>query len=172
MLKNANLKKLYKIISRYFEDMLGQDFSRLPEVDIAAIAKDADEREILMLCKLVLYISVHCAGCAKYIHVIQTQLLPQHQTYLMDAIEQVMRPLNSNNSHEDHDMPQRSSSTQHPMYEDDGSTTYKSQSELSRVSKEKEELEIQNKQLIDKHSALLHKYVSMRFCSFGSRITQ
>lgn len=158
VLKNANLKKLYKIISRYFEDMLGQDFSRLPEVDIAAIAKDADEREILMLCKLVLYISVHCAGCAKYIHVIQTQLLPQHQTYLMDAIEQVMRPLNSNNSHEDHDMPQRSSSTQHPMYEDDGSTTYKSQSELSRVSKEKEELEIQNKQLIDKHSALLHKY--------------
>lgn len=136
--------------------MLGQDFSRLPEVDIAAIAKDADEREILMLCKLVLYISVHCAGCAKYIHVIQTQLLPQHQTYLMDAIEQVMRPLNSN---DDHTMPQRSSSAQHPMYEDDG-TTYKSQSELSRVSKEKEELEIQNKQLIDKHSALLHKYVS------------
>ncbi|CAO3632816.1 unnamed protein product [Mucor hiemalis] len=132
VLKNANLKKLYKIISRYFEDMLGQDFSRLPEVDIAAIAKDANEREILMLCKLVLYIS----------------------TYLMDAIEQVMRPLNSN---DDHTMPQRSSSAQHPMYEDDG-TTYKSQSELSRVSKEKEELEIQNKQLIDKHSALLHKY--------------
>lgn len=42
-------------------------------------------------------------------------------------------------------------------YVDDG--TYRSQSELSRVSKEKEELEIQNKQLIDKHSALLNKYV-------------
>ena len=91
VLKHANLKKLNKLISRYYEDMLGQDFSRLPLVDIAAIAKDADERQILWLCKLVLYISVHCTGCVKYIHVIQTQLLPQHQTYLMDAIEQVMK---------------------------------------------------------------------------------
>lgn len=43
-------------------------------------------------------------------------------------------------------------------YVEDG--TYRSQSELSRVSKEKEELEIQNKQLIEKHSSLLNKYVS------------
>lgn len=43
-------------------------------------------------------------------------------------------------------------------YVEDG--TYRSQSELARVSKEKEELEIQNKQLIEKHSSLLNKYVS------------
>jgi protein HOOK3 len=44
---------------------------------------------------------------------------------------------------------------------DDG--TYRSQSELTRISREKEELEIQNKQLIDKHSELLTKYVSLSF---------
>lgn len=44
-------------------------------------------------------------------------------------------------------------------YVEDG--TYRSQSELARVSKEKEELEIQNKQLIEKHSSLLNKYVSL-----------
>jgi protein HOOK3 len=42
-------------------------------------------------------------------------------------------------------------------YADDG--TYRSQSELTRISREKEELEVQNKQLIDKHSELLTKYV-------------
>lgn len=46
-------------------------------------------------------------------------------------------------------------------YMDDG--TYRSQSELTRISREKEELEIQNKQLIDKHSELLTKYVTSPF---------
>lgn len=47
---------------------------------------------------------------------------------------------------------------------DDG--TYRSQSELTRISKEKEELENQNRQLIDKHSELLTKYVNIvRFAS-------
>jgi hypothetical protein len=55
--------------------------------------------------------------------------------------------------------PQRASEnyTQSSSYADDG--TYRSQSELTRISREKEELEAQNKQLIDKHSELLTKYV-------------
>lgn len=61
-----------------------------------------------------------------------------------------MKPLQS---HEESSMEY----TSHNAYSDDG--TYRSQSELSRISKEKEELEKQNKQLIDKHSALLNKYV-------------
>lgn len=45
--------------------------------------------------------------------------------------------------------------TPRSSYADDGSY----QSELLRMSKEKEELEVQNRQLIDKHSELLIKYV-------------
>lgn len=45
---------------------------------------------------------------------------------------------------------------QSSSYTEDG--TYRSQSELTRISTEKEELEVQNKQLIDKHSELLTKY--------------
>lgn len=89
VLKNANLKKLYKIISRYYEDMLGHDFSKLPQVNLNAIAKDSDENEILLLCKLVLYVAVTCPGCEKYINVIQTQLLPQQQELMMFSIDQV-----------------------------------------------------------------------------------
>ena len=48
---------------------------------------------------------------------------------------------------------------------DDG--TYRSQSELTRISREKEELEIQNKQLIDKHSELLTKYVNTDHFAHG-----
>jgi protein HOOK3 len=64
-----------------------------------------------------------------------------------------MKPLQSND-----ELPM--DNTSHNAYSDDG--TYRSQSELSRISKEREELEIQNKQLIDKHSALLNKYVRER----------
>lgn len=89
VLKNANLKKLYKLISRYFEDMLSLDFSKLPVVDLAAIAKDSNSQDILLLCKLILYIAVHCPDNESYIQVIQNQLLPQQQEYIMISIDQV-----------------------------------------------------------------------------------
>jgi hypothetical protein len=69
--------------------MLGHDFSKLPVVNLNAIAKDSDENEILLICKLVLYIAVTCPGCEKYIKVIQTQLLPQQQELMMFSIDQV-----------------------------------------------------------------------------------
>ncbi|KAI7894955.1 uncharacterized protein EV154DRAFT_48482 [Mucor mucedo] len=146
VLKNANLKKLYKLISRYFEDMLSLDFSKLPVVDLAAIAKDSNSQDILLLCKLILYIAVHCPDNESYIQVIQNELLPQQQEYIMISIDQVMKLVNT-----DSQMIMDDDS-----YVEDG--TYRSQSELARVSKEKEELEIQNKQLIEKHSSLLNKY--------------
>ncbi|KAG2229530.1 hypothetical protein INT48_006921 [Thamnidium elegans] len=148
---------LADIDSRYFKlirsadvgNMLSLDFSKLPVVDLAAIAKDSDVQNILLLCKLILYIAVFCPDNERYIQAIQTQLLPQQQEYIMISIDQVIKRISTESQTETDNNPSSS-------YVDDG--TYRSQSELSRVSKENEELEKQNKQLIEKHSSLLTRY--------------
>ncbi|ORE06936.1 hypothetical protein BCV72DRAFT_206441, partial [Rhizopus microsporus var. microsporus] len=149
--KINNLKKLYKLISRYYEDVLGYNFSNFPLVNLNAIAKEANFHEILKLCNFVIYTAVVCADNEKYIQKIQ-QLSPQSQQQLMLLIDNFMQYTQDNRQ----DELQQSSANYTPRssYADDGSY----QSELLRMSKEKEELEVQNRQLIDKHSELLIKY--------------
>ncbi|KAG1051929.1 hypothetical protein G6F43_005899 [Rhizopus delemar] len=149
--KINNLKKLYKIISRYYEDVLGYNFSRFPPVNLNAIAKESSPHEILKLCKFVLYIAVLCADNEKYIQKIQ-QLSPMSQQQLMHLIDETMKYTNA--SQEDESQQSSANYTPRSSYADDGSY----QSELMRISKEKDELETQNRQLIDKHSELLTKY--------------
>jgi protein HOOK3 len=60
----------------------------------------------------------------------------------------------TNASQEDESQQSSANYTPRSSYADDGSY----QSELMRISKEKDELETQNRQLIDKHSELLTKY--------------
>ncbi|GAA5810700.1 hypothetical protein MFLAVUS_004126 [Mucor flavus] len=115
--------------------MLSTDFSKLPVVDLASIAKDSDVQNILLLCKIILYIAVFCPDNEKYIHAIQTQLLPQQQEYMVLSIDLFIGRICTESQTEKDNNPSGS-------YVDNG--TYRSQSELSRVSKEKEELETQN----------------------------
>ncbi|KAH8556338.1 hypothetical protein BGW37DRAFT_8907 [Umbelopsis sp. PMI_123] len=51
VLKFNNLKKLNKLVTRYYEEVLGQqDFNeKMPPINLTAIAKDADVDEILKL---------------------------------------------------------------------------------------------------------------------------
>lgn len=120
-----------------------------------AIAKDADVREILQLCKYILYIAVCCPDNGEYIQKI-TQLSSESQEYIMHFIDETMRY-----NKDDPIEPQQSSDpyASTSAYGDEGA--YRAQSELARISQEKEELEIQYKQLIDKHSDLLTKYVNI-----------
>lgn len=154
--KINNLKKLYKLISRYYEEEIGYNFSRFPPVNLNAIAKEANPHELLKLCKFVLYIAVLCADNERYIQKIQ-QLSPMSQQQLMHLIDETMKYANQ----EDESQQSSINYTPRSSYADDGSY----QSELARISKEREELEIQNKQLIDKHSELLIKYVTMLILS-------
>lgn len=114
-------------------------------------------REILQLCKYILYIAVCCPDNSEYIQKI-TQLSSESQEYIMHFIDETMRY-----NKDDPIEPQQSSDpySSHNAYGDDGA--YRAQSELARISQEKEELEIQYKQLIDKHSELLTKYVCILF---------
>ncbi|KAG2190096.1 hypothetical protein INT46_005088 [Mucor plumbeus] len=150
VLKINNLKKLYKLVSRYYEEVLDMSFTNLPEVNLNAIAKDSDPRGIIQLCKYILTIAVMCSDNLKYIQNIQL-LSEGSQNHIKKFIEETVSYAQAPSE------PQETSDnyTQN-SYMDDG--TYRSQSELTRISKEKEELENQNRQLIDKHSELLTKY--------------
>ncbi|KAF7728001.1 hypothetical protein EC973_006766 [Apophysomyces ossiformis] len=153
VLKFNNLKKLYKLISRYYEEVLGQDFENMPSVDLTQIAKDADVRETMKLCQLILYIAVQCQNFQHYIKKIQN-LSNESQHELMVSIDEMMNIMQGEPTG---DVPASSSAgnyTPRSSYADDG--PYQSQSELSRVVYE--ELETAHKTLIDEHAQLRLRY--------------
>ncbi|KAI8979453.1 hypothetical protein BDF20DRAFT_819150, partial [Mycotypha africana] len=152
VLKINNLKKLYKLISRYYEENLDWTFSRLPEVNLTAIAKDSNPREILQLCKYILIIAVFSANASEYINRI-TKLNKISQQHLMNFIDDTMRYKDANGA--------LTTASNPSMYAVDdlyphNNSAYRT--ELVRITKEKEQLEVHNKQLIDDHSELLAKY--------------
>jgi protein HOOK3 len=88
VLKINNLKKLYKLVSRYYEEVLDMSFTNLPEVNLNAIAKDSDPRGIIQLCKYILTIAVMCSDNLKYIQNIQL-LSEGSQNHIKKFIEEV-----------------------------------------------------------------------------------
>ncbi|KAG0241098.1 hypothetical protein BGX31_001466 [Mortierella sp. GBA43] len=91
--KYNNLKKLYKLITRYLEEKLSQSLVTLDPPNLNAIAKDADPREIVKLCDLVIAVAVQCDNNQYYIQNIQT--LPQFvQRNLMLSLEHTIGELN------------------------------------------------------------------------------
>lgn len=89
-----NQKKIYKAITRYFEEIVGQDPELLPNVNLTAIAKDADLHELLSVCQLVIAIAVQSDNNKLYIEKIQS-LTQKSQHALMVSIEEVMNYFNA-----------------------------------------------------------------------------
>ncbi|KAI9286976.1 hypothetical protein BC943DRAFT_275454 [Umbelopsis sp. AD052] len=138
VLKFNNLKKLNKLVNRYYEEVLGQqDFTdKIPNINLTAIAKDADVDEILKLCQLVIVIAVLSENNSIYIEKMQS-LSQSSQHALMVCIEQVCTLHFSFNS---------------------GETISRHQFESNRMALEKEELESAHQQLIEEHGQLRYKY--------------
>ncbi|KAF9956540.1 hypothetical protein BGZ65_002621 [Modicella reniformis] len=91
--KYNNLKKLYKLVTRYLEEKLSQSLVTLDPPNLNSIAKDGDVRELLKLCELVIAVAVQCENNQHYIQNIQT--LPQFvQRNLMLSLEQTIAELN------------------------------------------------------------------------------
>ncbi|KAI7846926.1 hypothetical protein BDC45DRAFT_452689 [Circinella umbellata] len=90
VLKINNLKKLHKLVSRYYEEVLGRQCENLPPVNLGAIAKDADVKETVQLCQLVICIAVQCSKNQVYINKIQS-LSQNAQHALMLSIEDVIK---------------------------------------------------------------------------------
>lgn len=88
VLKFNNLKKLHKLVSRYYEEVMGRDIENLLPINLNSIAKDDDIRETIKLCQLIICIAVQCHKNQIYIGKIQS-LSQQSQHALMLSIEEV-----------------------------------------------------------------------------------
>ncbi|KAI8147128.1 hypothetical protein BJV82DRAFT_508988 [Fennellomyces sp. T-0311] len=154
VLKINNLKKLHKLVSRYYEEVLDRNSENLPPVNLGAISKDADVRETIKLCQLIICVAVMCNKNQIYIGKIQS-LSQSAQHALMHSIEHAMLAISGD-----------------PVDHDTGSSAppqpASASAEFSRIIEEHQELQNQHRQLIEEHAQLRYRYVS--FWLFGSNV--
>ncbi|KAI0306709.1 HOOK protein-domain-containing protein [Multifurca ochricompacta] len=134
------VKRVYRLMTQYFSDVLGQLTDALEVPDLQALAKDHNISSILLMCRLTLAIAVQCDKNKEFIEKIQ-RLSEANQHHLMKAIEQV--PLNVFNSPPLLDIL---------AFRDDH--YYQLQSGRSRILSEKEALEKVYQALLEEHRAL------------------
>ncbi|CAL1703947.1 unnamed protein product [Somion occarium] len=142
VLRFSSLKRLYRLMTQYFSDILHQHTSALDVPDLQAIAKDQNVSATLIMCRLTIAIAVQCEGNKAIIERI-TKLSESEQHSLMKAIEQVMAKVKA--SGETH-------TGETSMTEDDH--YYQLQSERSRILSEKETLEKVYQTLMEEHRTL------------------
>ncbi|KAI8055551.1 uncharacterized protein B0P05DRAFT_581700 [Gilbertella persicaria] len=151
-----NQKKLHKLITRYFEDIVGQDPELLPSVNLTAIAKDADLHELLLMCQLVMAIAVQSDNNKRYIEMIQS-LTQKSQHALMVSIEEVMHHFNTEQDYASNRMSYLSghSSTKSFQLED---MPYRYQLEFEKILLEKKQFETSHSQLLGEYDALRERF--------------
>ncbi|KAG5457517.1 MAG: hypothetical protein BJ554DRAFT_2443 [Olpidium bornovanus] len=87
-----NLKKLSKLITRYYEEGLGKSLDGVEAPNLTAVAKGENDKETLKLCQLVLALAVQCPSNQDQIAKIQS-LRKESQHGIMNLIERVMQQL-------------------------------------------------------------------------------
>jgi hypothetical protein len=150
------------LITRYFEDIVGQDPELLPTVNLTAIAKDADLHELLLMCQLVIAIAVQSDNNKTYIEMIQS-LTQKSQHALMVSIEEVM---NHFNTEPDYASNKRlsyvsgnsgGSGTKNFQLDD---MPYRYQLEFEKILLEKKQFETSHSQLLGEFDELRERFVS------------
>jgi protein HOOK3 len=91
VLRFGSLKRLYRLMTQYFADVLQKPTSSLDVPDLQAIAKDHSLSATLIMCRLTIVIGVQCERNKEFIDKIQV-LSETDQHHLMKAIEQVNYP--------------------------------------------------------------------------------
>ncbi|KAF8803622.1 HOOK-domain-containing protein [Phlegmacium glaucopus] len=143
VLRFSSLKRLYRLMTQYFADVLQKPTSSLDVPDLQAIAKDHSLSATLTMCRLTIVIGVQCEKNKEFIDKIQV-LSETDQHYLMKAIEQVMAKIAA--------APGALDISEANMTEDDH--YYRIQSERSQIFSEKETLEKVYQALLEEHRAL------------------
>ncbi|KAH9483838.1 Protein Hook-like protein 1 [Psilocybe cubensis] len=137
VLRFSSLKRLYRLMTQYFADVLQKPTSSLDVPDLQAIAKDNNLAATLAMCRLTIAIGVQCEKNKDFIDKIQG-LSETDQHHLMKAIEQVMAKIAV--------APGAHDLTEANMTE--------IQSERSQIFSEKETLEKVYQTLLEEHRAL------------------
>ncbi|TFY75638.1 hypothetical protein EWM64_g8376 [Hericium alpestre] len=149
VLRFSALKRLYRLMTQYFSDVLHQPTSAVEVPDLQAIAKDHNVGSTLLLCRLTIAIAVQCEKNKDFIEKIQG-LSETDQHYLMKAIEQVMAKVK-------HTVGDRAAG-EATMTDSRDDHYYQIQSERSRVAAEKETLEKVYQALLEEHRVLQTNY--------------
>ncbi|KAG1048525.1 hypothetical protein G6F43_009086 [Rhizopus delemar] len=147
-----NQKKLYKAITRYFEEVVGQDPQYLPTINLTAIAKDADLHELLLMCQLVIAIAVQSDNNKAYIEMIQS-LTQKNQHALMVSIEEVMNRFNTESLEPRLSFVSGQSSG--TSLED---MPYRYQLEFEKLILEKKQFEVAHHQLVGEYEELRERF--------------
>ncbi|KAJ2490094.1 hypothetical protein IWW37_003443 [Coemansia sp. RSA 2050] len=156
VLKMNNLKKLYKLVTRYYEEVLGYPTSNLVEPNLAAIAKNEEAGELLKLCHLILTLAVQCERNQVYIGKIMS-LGEEDQRSLMVSIESVLAQLGSaeaDGETDGHDIDMDDASRGN----DGADPVARLQAELMKSYAEKDELEKSAHELTVEHRQVQSKY--------------
>ncbi|CAA7267986.1 unnamed protein product [Cyclocybe aegerita] len=143
VLRFSALKRLYRLMTQYFADVLQKPTSSLDVPDLQAIAKDHSLSATLTMCRLAIVIGVQCEKNKEFIDKIQG-LSETDQHNLMKAIEQVMAKIAL--------APGAQDASEASMTEDDH--YYRIQSERSQIFTEKETLEKVYTALLEEHRSL------------------
>jgi protein HOOK3 len=88
VLRFSTLKRLYRLMTQYFSDVLQCPMGNLEVPDLQAIAKDHNVAATLTMCRMTIAIGVQCERNREFIDKIQG-LNETDQHYLMKAIERV-----------------------------------------------------------------------------------
>ncbi|KAL0578256.1 hypothetical protein V5O48_003751 [Marasmius crinis-equi] len=143
VLRFGTLKRLYRLMTQYFSDVLQKPTTGLDVPNLQAIAKDYDSSATLALCRMTIAIGVQCEKNKEFIEKIQG-LSETDQHHLMRAIEQVMSRISDTTSTDSFGEPS--------MTEDDH--YYRIQSEKSQIMSEKDALEKAYQTLLEEHRQL------------------
>ncbi|CAJ0750862.1 13079_t:CDS:10 [Entrophospora sp. SA101] len=92
VIKFNRLKRMYMLLTRYYEEVLGLSTNNLEKINLTSLVRDGDVNETTKLCSLVVTMAVRHPNNAVYIEKIQT-MSPKSQEGLMVAIESIMKRL-------------------------------------------------------------------------------
>ncbi|KAJ2004084.1 hypothetical protein GGI04_002727 [Coemansia thaxteri] len=157
VLKMNNLKKLYKLVTQYYEEVLGYPASNLAEPNLAAIAKNEEPDELLKLCHLILTLAVQCERNQVYIGKIMS-LGEDDQRSLMVSIESVLAQLGSGEGDGSGDGQDMDMDDDKVQSSDGGDPVGRLQAELLKSYAEKDELEKSALELSSEHRQVQNKY--------------
>ncbi|KAJ7074380.1 HOOK protein-domain-containing protein [Mycena amicta] len=141
VLRFSALKRLYRLMTQYFADVLQKPTTGLQVPDLQAVAKDHAVQPTLAMCRFTIAIGVQCEQNKQFIDKIQG-LSDTDQHYLMKAIEQVMARIKDSEG----DVGDGN------MTEDDH--YYQLQTEKSQILSDKETLEKVYQALLEEHRTL------------------
>ncbi|KAF8894385.1 HOOK protein-domain-containing protein [Infundibulicybe gibba] len=160
VLRFSALKRLYRLMTQYFADVLQKPTSSLDVPDLQAIAKDHNLFATLIMCRLTIAIGVQCERNKSFIDKIQV-LSETDQHHLMKAIEQVMTRISAISPNRDAGDISMTECAFPPPPPSSDDHYYRIQSERSQIFSEKETLEKVYQTLLEEHRALQTNFDDM-----------